>query len=175
MRGQSNAASRSRCPSWVRSGYRGQLLESPGRVSLPSWLCENSERTSTEGNRVLPVARFPSGLAIACEDMVAGEERRSTCSSRPSVLTRPTSFVARIGLMRHLFLVHVLPDRAVGGGADRASDKQNLVARDQTQLPQQRRSLVCANNGPEQLQQDASDECLTRSPRRRGRAGRGAR
>src|SRR5215475_4986133 len=54
-----------------------------------SWLCENSERTSTEGNRVLPVPGFPSVLAIACEDMVAGEERRSTCSSRPSVLTRP--------------------------------------------------------------------------------------
>jgi hypothetical protein len=42
-----------------------------------------------EGNRVLPVPRFPCGLAIACEDMVAEEERRSTCSCRPSVWTRP--------------------------------------------------------------------------------------
>ena len=33
--------------------------------------------------------------------------------------------------LRHLLLVHVVPDRAVGRGTDRASDKQNLVALDQ--------------------------------------------
>jgi hypothetical protein len=34
--------------------------------------------------------RFPSRLAIACQDIGAGKEGCSTCSSRPSVLTRPT-------------------------------------------------------------------------------------
>src|SRR5215510_3575402 len=59
------------------------------QVSKCPWVCKNYERAFTEGNRVLPAPRFPSRRAIACGDIQAGENGRSICSSRSSVLTRP--------------------------------------------------------------------------------------
>ena len=53
----------------------------PGRVKL------SKGRSPQES--CPPGPRFPSCLAIACQDIGAGKEGRSTCSSRPSVLTRP--------------------------------------------------------------------------------------
>src|SRR5499427_9349902 len=60
-----------------------------GDVRFGSWLCENSERAFTEGNRVLPAPRFPCCLATARDDIGAGEEGHSMRSACPSVLTRP--------------------------------------------------------------------------------------
>src|SRR5262252_7253378 len=60
-----------------------------GDVRFGSWLCENSERAFTEGNRVLPAPRFPCCLATARDDIGVGEEGHSMRSAYPSVLTRP--------------------------------------------------------------------------------------
>src|SRR5262252_31146 len=60
-----------------------------GDVRFGSWLCENSERAFTEGNRVLPAPRFPCCLVTARDDIGAGEEGHSMRSACPSVLTRP--------------------------------------------------------------------------------------
>src|SRR5215510_12925100 len=62
---------------------------SQGHVRLGFWLCENSERAFTEGNRVLPAPRFPCCLATVHNDIGAGEEGHSMRSACPTVLTRP--------------------------------------------------------------------------------------
>src|SRR5262245_11362247 len=63
---------------------------SQGHVRLGFWLCENSERAFTEGNRVLPAPRFPCCLATVHNDIGAGEEGHSMRSACPTVLTRPS-------------------------------------------------------------------------------------
>src|SRR5215831_20117031 len=54
----------------------------PGRVKTP-------KGRSRRGIFVLSAPQSPSRLVIAREDMATEEERRSTCSARPSLLTRP--------------------------------------------------------------------------------------
>src|SRR5215468_4380078 len=49
----------------------------------------NCERAFTEGNRVLAAPQFSSRIAIAGWDIGAGENGRSTRTSRSNVLTRP--------------------------------------------------------------------------------------
>src|SRR5215510_4466768 len=48
------------------------------QVSKCPWLCENSGRAFTEGNRVLPAPRFPSRLLLLARTL--GWKRKSFCA-----------------------------------------------------------------------------------------------
>jgi len=84
------------------AGDRKPSLIKLPRWSLNPWLCENSERAFTEGNRVLLAPRFPSWLAIARALALDWRGRSFYCSTRPSVLTQPRliSAVSRINSLQ---------------------------------------------------------------------------
>src|SRR5215475_10497843 len=75
--------------SWGRKRPKNKLDQGLKLRLKMTWVCENSERAFTEGNRVLPAPRFPRCLATARDDIDAREEGHSMRSACPSVLTRP--------------------------------------------------------------------------------------
>src|SRR5262249_14386516 len=107
------------------------------------WLCENSERAFTEGNRVLPAPRFPCCLATARNDIGAGEEGHSMRSACPSVLTRPRPIadIAHRGALR----CSIFMRRGARTDILLASPKASMGDH---QMRRRDRSLVVSSLGP---------------------------
>jgi len=59
------------------------------RLQLLTELLPGLARVGVLGNHVLPAPQFSSRIAIACQDIGAGENGSSTRSSHSNVLTRP--------------------------------------------------------------------------------------